>query len=245
VALLYGVLAYQDWLWLNSHFGNVTDPTRWTPARIAAKFTAALLLMIVGVLGLASGLIGLMFERKALDADKVAEVKKWAFVAGVTGILPGLVFGGLLQIFIWRAHAAESFTMFGLLGSAPAPAPDPSAQPAAPAFDAAAEDAKRKAEYEALFSAPSPAAPPPAYAPPAPAPGYYASAQTQQTDYAYAQAEPQQAAPQPGYAPAPTATGYATQPAGAPICSCGRPMEWVAEYNRYYCYTDDKYEGET
>ena len=236
-ALLYGILAYQDWVWLNQHFGSVTDPVRWTPDRIAAKLNVAIVLMGVGGLGFVSGLIALLFIRKSLDEDKVEAVKKWSFIAGIMGLLPGLVFGGLLQLFIWRAHAAESFTMFGLLGSAPAPPPPPPPPGATAAAAQAAEDQKRKTEYLSLFAAP---APQPAYT--APAPSYYSAPTTQQTDYAYASAE---SAPAEAPAPAAGATNYAAQPSGAPICSCGRAMEWVTEYNRYYCYADDKYEGET
>jgi len=259
VALLYGVLAYTDWQWLNEHFSGVTDQTRWTPEKIQAKLTNSVLLMVAGALGLATFFIGFFFVRKALDDDRADAVKKWSLIAGITGILPGLVFGGLLELFIWRAHAGESFTMFGLLGAAPAPAPDPSLAHAAPVFDAAAEEAKRKSEYMSLFAGPAPAPAPPAYgyapAPAytaaqgygyAPAPAAYGTAPTTSaTDYAYAQAEPAPG-PAPAHAAAPDmGQQYVQQPSGAPICSCGRAMEWVAEYSRYYCYTDDKYEGET
>ncbi len=243
VSLIYAILVYQDWQWLSSHFGNVPDQTRWTPAKISAKLTTSILLMVVGGLGFATGAIGFLFIRKALDDDKVDVVKKWSFIAGITGILPGLAVGGLLELFIWRAHATESFTMFGLLGAAPAPPPPPQVVPSGPLVDAAALEAQRKAEYTSLF-APAPA-PAPSYAP-QPSAGYYAQPSTQQMDYAYAQAEPQ-AAPEPAAA-GPAAGDIGTQyqqPQGAPICSCGRTMEWVSEYNRYYCYTDDKYEGES
>lgn len=239
IALFIGFLAYQDWQWLSSHFGPVTDPIRWTPEKIAAKLTNAILLFVGGGLGLTTGAIGLLFVRKALDEDKVDAVKRWSFIAGITGILPGLGFGGLLELFIWRAHATETFTMFGLLGAAPQQVQAPTAPVVDPNAAAAQIEAQRKAEYTSLFSeAPRPA---PSYS--SPSPGYYSTPAAQQSDYAYAQAEP---APAPEPAPEPAAaTNYATQPAGAPICSCGRTMEWVAEYNRYYCYTDDKYEGET
>lgn len=243
VSLIYAILFYQDWQWLSSHFGDVQDNVRWNSGNIAAKLTTAVLLMVVGVLGFVTGAIGFMFIRKALDDDKVDVVKKWSLIAGITGILPGLVVGGLLELFIWRAHATESFTMFGLLGAAPAPPPPPQMVPTGPVYDAAAVEAQRKAEVNALF-APAPA-PAPSYAP-QPSAGYYAQPSTQQMDYAYAQAEPMPA-PQPAAAEAPAGdigTQY-QQPQGAPICSCGRTMEWVPEYNRYYCYTDDKYEGES
>jgi hypothetical protein len=39
--------------------------------------------------------------------------------------------------------------------------------------------------------------------------------------------------------PAPMA---APAPPAAPICpKCGRPATWVAQYNRWYCYTDQQY----
>jgi hypothetical protein len=68
--------------------------------------------------------------------------------------------------------------------------------------------------------------PPPGYAapgtpyPPAPPP-------------AYAQPPPPMAAPAP--APAPT-------PPAAPACpKCGQPTTYIAQYGRYYCYTDQLY----
>ena len=198
--------------------------------------------------------LGFFFVKRALDEDKVEDIRKWSLIAGITGIIPGAVFGGLLEVFIWRAHATESFTMFGLLGTPEAPPPP---APAVPAYSPAVEEQKRKTEYELLFAPQAAAAPAPAYGyEPAPAapPAYAYGTQAPAYDYtqtpdqpgeqaaAYTQAEGQgtvAAAPS-----ADTGTQY-QQPGGAPICTCGRPMEWVPEYNRYYCYTDDKYEGET
>lgn len=53
-------------------------------------------------------------------------------------------------------------------------------------------------------------------------------------------------APQPAYS-APPAQAAAPPAAGAPtaapvICpTCGKPATWIAQYSRYYCYTDQKY----
>jgi hypothetical protein len=261
VALIFGILAYGDWQWLHDHFSGVGETTRWTDAKIQAKLTTSILLMVGGALGITTFFFGFFKVRKALDEDKQDDIKKWSLITAVTGILPGLVFGGLLELFVWRAHSTEAFTIFGLLGQAPpaAPTPEEAAAAAAPAYNPAAAEKARKSEYESLFaSSAPPAAPPapqygsaaqPAYAQPPPAYGYappqpaYAAppqpAATAQLDYAYAQAEPA-----PAEVPAQAQGTQFAQPTGAPICTCGRPMEWVAEYNRYYCYTDDKYEGE-
>jgi hypothetical protein len=75
-------------------------------------------------------------------------------------------------------------------------------------------------------AAPSPA---PAYgSPPAAAPAY---------------GSPPAASPAYGYAaPAAAAPAPAAAPAGPPICpKCGRPTTYIAEYQRYYCYTDQQY----
>jgi hypothetical protein len=51
----------------------------------------------------------------------------------------------------------------------------------------------------------------------------------------YAPPPPQAAPPPP--APAPPAAAPA-----APVCpTCGQPGTWVAQYGRYYCYTDKQY----
>jgi hypothetical protein len=262
VALIFGILAYGDWQWLHDHFSGVGETTRWTDAKIQAKLTTSVLLMVGGALGITTFFLGFFKVRKALDEDKTDDIKKWSLITAVTSMLPGLVFGGLLELFVWRAHATEAFTIFGLLGAAPqaAPTPEEAAAAAAPAFDPAAAERTRKAEYEALFASSAPPAaspspqygyaPEPSYAQPPPAPQYgyapqpaYAAAPqpaaSAQMDYAYAQAEPA-----PAEAPVQAPGTQFVQPTGAPICTCGRPMEWVAEYNRYYCYTDDKYEGE-
>ena len=75
----------------------------------------------------------------------------------------------------------------------------------------------------------------PAYgAPPAPAPMYSAPAYAPP-----AAAPPMAGAPPPAAAPAP-----APAPAAAPTtpCTrCGRPATWVAQYNRWYCPTEQTY----
>lgn len=41
---------------------------------------------------------------------------------------------------------------------------------------------------------------------------------------------------------APMTTPAAAPATAAPMCpTCGKPGTWVAQYNRYYCYTDQKY----
>jgi len=244
VALYWGLLRYQDWQWLNEHFSGAGSSTRWTSDRISNYFTTAIFALVTGALGIITFLIGFLFVRKALDEDKVDDVKRWSMIAGVTGILPGVVFGGLLELFIWRAHASEGFTMFSLLGKAPEPAAAAAEPVYNPAATKAVDDAKRKAEYMALFGAQQAA---PSYAPDygyQPAPDYtQAAAPSAAVDYGYAPSAGQAAAVAAA-APADAGTQYAAQPSGAPICTCGRPMEFVPEYNRYYCYTDDKYEGE-
>jgi hypothetical protein len=250
VALVWGVLAYLDWQWMHEHLEG-KGSTHWTSGLIAAKLTNAVLAMAIGALGFVSGVLAMVKVRKALDDDNQDAIKRWSFLTGVLGFIPGAVAGGLLEIFIWRAHAQETFTVFGLLGPSPSAAPDPSAATAAPAFQMDADAARRKAEYESLFSS-APAAPAPdfgysqegGYAQPASAYDY--GQPTAGADVGYGQnAEAQAAAPaEVGYT-AEAGAQYYEQPTGAPICSCGRPMEWVAEYQRYYCYTDDKYEGET
>lgn len=243
VALYWGILRYQDWQWLNDHFSGSGTSTHWSADRIANYLTTALLAIAVGALGIITFLISFLLVRKALDEDKIDDVKRWSMVAGVTGILPGAVFGGLLELFIWRAHAAENFTVFGLLGKAPEVASETTEAAYNPTAVKAAEEAKRKSEYMALFG---PQQATPSYAPDygyQPAPDYtQAVGAPAAVDYGEGPVEAQAAAVA---APAvPAGAQFFAQPTGAPICTCGRPMEFVPEYNRYYCYTDDKYEGE-
>ena len=56
-------------------------------------------------------------------------------------------------------------------------------------------------------------------------------AQVQQTAY---QAQPMQQAAQP--------TQAAAQQTTQPMCpTCGRPLTWIPQYQRWYCYNDKKY----
>jgi hypothetical protein len=54
---------------------------------------------------------------------------------------------------------------------------------------------------------------------------------------------PPPAAPAPPYAaPAPPPPAPAAAPPAAPTCpTCGQPATYVAQYGRYYCYTDKQY----
>jgi hypothetical protein len=243
VALAWGALAFLDWQWLSQHFSG-GGSSRWTPDKINLKLTYALVGILTGVLGIVTFLFAFMFVRKALDDDNQDQIKRYSMLAGLTGLLPGALFGGLLEIFIWRAHSADSFTIFGLLGS-PEPEPAPPTETVV-AAEAAANEAKRKAEFMALFNEkPSAPAPDYRYAPEADpyAPASYGGSASAEASGEYASAGGAAAAP--AAVPAEASGQYYEAPSGAPICTCGRPMEWVAEYNRYYCYTDDKYEGET
>jgi hypothetical protein len=238
LSLYWATLNYIDYQWLSEHFGSDTS-TRWSPDVIQGYLTTSVLFFAIGGLGVVTFVLGFLKVRKALDDDNQDAIKRWTLMTAVLAVLPGAGLAGLLELFIWRAHSSEKFTIFGLLGKAPeAPLPPPS--PIAIAQAHAAEDeVRRKQEYASLFGASAPAPPAPVY---------------QQPDYGGAYAAPQEAYAPPAaaggeVAPAaaaavPEATQYTDQPSGAPICTCGRPMEWIAEYGRYYCYTDDRYEGE-
>lgn len=250
-ALVIGVFRFLDYQWLEAHFGGGTS-TRWTRSVIDYYYTTSILLMVVGALGFVALALGFFKVRKALDEDQVDDIKRWSFLTGLLAALPGAVVGGLLELLIWRAHASESFTIFGLLGSAPQQVEQAPVSPVAVAEAHASEmEARRKAEYQSLFGGASSSS----------GPGYtqdgLAAAYAADSGYGYGQETggyDQTPAAAEGYggqveAQAPAAaegdTQYVEQSTGAPICSCGRPMEFVAEYQRYYCYTDDKYEGET
>jgi hypothetical protein len=236
-AFVWGLLNYLDWVWLSEHFPPGSS-TRWTQDKINGYLVTAVLMFAVGGLGIVAFLLGFLKVRKALDEDNQDAIKRWTLLTGIIGALPSAALGALLEFFIWRAHVSEKFTIFGLLGRAPEPPPEPPSAMAVAQQQAAQDEARRKDEYMALFGAQQKTykAPSANMAPSAaPEPSYEAPAASE--------AAPQEAyeAPQ---APEPATTTYHDQPSGAPICTCGRPMEWIAEYGRYYCYTDDRYEGE-
>ncbi len=253
--IYWGFLTFLDWQWLNKHFSS-GGSSHWTSDVIAGFLTGAIFFFAVGGLGIITFLFGFMKVRKALDDDNQDAIKRWSILTGIVGALPGVALSGLLEMFIWRAHASEKFTIFGLLGRAPEPEPEPPSAMVIANQQAAEDEARRKDEYAALFGgAPQRTAPKPS-----PNYGYSAPAYDQgQPAAAPAAAESPYTAPQEAFAPPqapapePAAAEAAAgepqqmheQPSGAPICTCGRPMEWIAEYGRYYCYTDDRYEGET
>jgi sporulation protein YlmC with PRC-barrel domain len=58
--------------------------------------------------------------------------------------------------------------------------------------------------------------------------------------------KPQQAAAQSAYQPQIQQPAQAAQPtqaaANQPACpTCGRPLTWIPQYQRWYCYSDKKY----
>jgi hypothetical protein len=264
LALVYGVLRYFDWQWLDEHFG-AGGSTRWTQDVIANYLTTSILLVVVGGLGIATFALGFLKVRKALDDDNQDAIKRWTFLTGLLAVLPGLAVGGLLELFIWRAHASERFTIFGLLGKAPEPPREAPSAMAVAAAQSEEDEARRKDEYMALFDDQKPAAAPPSGG--APGAGYAAdsgSGYGQQQAVAppmegSGQLPAGAVAPAAGEAAPTAAAGPAAaaataeapstqmhdQPSGAPICTCGRPMEWIADYSRYYCYSDDRYDGES
>lgn len=255
-SIIYGVLTFLDWQWLSDHFGQ-GGSSHWTQDVISGFFVRAILFFVVGGLGVVTFLLGFLKVRKALDDDNQDAIKLWSLLTGAIGAVPGVGLGGLLEIFIWRAHVSDKFTIFGLLGKAPEAPPEPPSAMVVAHQQAEEDEARRKQEYAALFGGASAPAPSPAPA----AQGSMASAYASDSGFSYGApqeampppAQPDAAVAQPEAAPAEPApaepaaaepTQYHEQPGGAPICTCGRPMEWIAEYSRWYCYTDDRYEGE-
>jgi sporulation protein YlmC with PRC-barrel domain len=57
-----------------------------------------------------------------------------------------------------------------------------------------------------------------------------------------AQSAYQQSTYQPGQQPAQTVAQPAQQATAHPICpTCHRPLTWIPQYQRWYCYNDKKY----
>ena len=210
------------YLWWRSTFDGVyTDTGMWTEENLRTNVVLGTFFLVTGLLGII-GFILLFFKVvKAVNDDNKGLVKMIALPLAIIGLIPspGLVIAGLMLLFVYMMYARTDFDLFGLLlediprGRARAAfGAEPVAAGAGAGPDARAAYATGYTEQQSLYASD--------YAQAA-----YGGGAAAYGDVA-AQVQPQ--------AP--------TDLTSAPLCStCGKPTEWIEEYQRYYCYDCDRY----
>jgi len=206
------------YVWWQSHFDGVyTDTGMWTQAHLRTNLVLGTFFTLTGVLGII-GFIMLFFRGvRAINENATPKVRAMALPFALLGLIPspGLVIGGLLLLFVYMMYSNTSFDLFGLLLE---DVPRGRRRPLMGAEPVAVGGDSRDA---------------------------YATGYTSQSLYtqdyaatAYGGADFAQSA----------AAEQAAQPAApmdissAPLCTnCGKPTEWIEEYQRYYCYDCDRY----
>ena len=209
------------YLWWRSTFDGVyTDTGMWTEENLRTNVVLGTFFLVTGILGII-GFILLFFKVvKAITEDNKATVKMLALPLAIIGLIPspGLVIAGLMLLFVYLMYAKSDFDLFGLLLE-----DVPRGRPR-PAFGAEPMAAGAGAGGDARAA--------------------YATGYTEQSLYAqdYAQAAYGGGAAAYGDVAAPAQPQAATDLTSAPLCSsCGKPTEWIEEYQRYYCYDCDRY----
>ncbi len=225
IAAMYnGVGHLYRYLWWRSTFdGAYTDAGMWTEENLRTNVVLGSFFLVTGILGII-GFILLFFKViGAVNEDKKPLVKMLALPLAIIGLIPspGLVIAGLMLLFVYLMYARNDFDLFGLLledapRGRPRPAfgPEPMAAGAGAGADSRAAYATGYTEQQSIYASD--------YAQAA-----YGGGAAAYGDVA-AQAQPQPQAP--------------TDLTSAPLCSsCGKPTEWIEEYQRYYCYDCDRY----
>jgi hypothetical protein len=212
------------YLWWSSTFDGVyTDTGMWTEENLRTNVVLGTFFLVTGILGIIGFLLLFFKVVKAVNEDNKSLVKMFALPFAIIGLIPspGLVIAGLMLLFVYLMYARSDFDLFGLLledvprGRARAAfGPEPMAAGAGAGPDARAAYATGYTEQQSLYASD--------YAQAA-----YGGGASAYGDVS-AQVQPQPQAP--------------TDLTSAPLCSgCGKPTEWIEEYQRYYCYDCDRY----
>lgn len=233
--IIFGIIAvylgaanlYKYLWWLEQYDGDYTDSGYWTKEAVRSYVIWGTFFTVTGVLGVLSGLILFFRAIPAVAEDNRHYLRKILLPIAIIGWLPspGLFICGLMLTFAWLMYKDDRFDLFGLLledvTQARRPMPGP-----APVAVGGGRDAY--------------------------ATGYTEQAGLYSDDYSQAQygggegsykagdggslLEEEYAEPAMPTEPEPAA------PATTPMCpSCGKPTEWIEEYNRHYCYDCDAY----
>ncbi len=220
--------------WSSNYEGEFTQGGMWTESSVRSYLAFGVFFTSTGILGVLGGLWLFFKGIMAVVSDDKATLRKWLLIWAIIGFIPspGIVFVGILLIFVYMMYKDDRYDFFGLL----------------------LEDMTRTRRRMPMGAEPAGAGATDsrdAYATGYTEGGLYSD------DYAQAaygggedaydggggsllgqyDSPPVESAvePEPAPAPAPSTTE-------APACpSCGKPTEWIEEYGRYYCYDDDTY----
>ena len=216
---------------MDNYDGDYTDTGMWTKDAVQSYIIWGIFFTVTGVLGVISGLILFFRAIPAVAEDNRHYLRKILLPIAIIGWLPspGLFICGLLLTLAWLMYSNEQYDLFGLLledvstarrpGMAPVPGPTPVG--AGGGRDAYATGYQ---EQQSLYS------------------DDYAHAQYGGGEGAYTAGTGESLLEQEYAEPAMAAEPEPIQAATTPMCpSCGKPTEWIEEYNRHYCYDCDAY----
>lgn len=226
VAVYLGAANLYKYTWWSQNYGgDYTDSGMWTAESIRSYLMWGISFVVIGILGVISGLILWFKGLPAVAEDNRAYLRKILLPIAIIGFFAGAVVGGFMLLFVWLMYRDDRYDFFGLLledvTRAKRRGPAPMATPTADGRDMYASGYQQQS---GLYSDD--------YAQAA----YGGGAGAYSAGAGAAPAEPQPA-PEPEPEPAPAAA-----PGTAPACkSCGKPTEWIEEYGRYYCYDCDAY----
>jgi hypothetical protein len=220
-ALYNGVGHLYRYLWWHSNFnGEYTETGMWTQDNLQTNVVLGSFFLATGVLGIIGFILLFMWAIPAINQDNKGRLRTLALPLAVIGLIPspGLVIAGLFLFFVWRMYTKDDFDLFGLLlEDVPRGRPRPFGGPEPVGVGAGGGDVR--AAY---------------------ATGYVEQQSIYADDYARAAyGGGSEAYGEVAATPQPAAPMDLTS---APLCSsCGKPTEWIEEYQRYYCYDCDRY----
>jgi hypothetical protein len=240
ILIIVGIIAtylgaanlYQYTWWSSNYDGEYTDSGMWTEEAVLSYIIWGSFFLVTGILGILGGLILFFRGIPAVAEDNRSYLRKILLPLGIIGLIPspGLIIAGILLLITWRMYTDDRYDFFGLLledvTSGPRPMPGgPMPVPMGASIDGREAYATGYQMEESMYASD------------------YSQASYGGGEGAYtARAEPTSLLEQEYAEPAVPVAAEPEVPAAAPVCaSCGKPTEWIEEYNRHYCYDCDTY----
>ncbi len=238
--IIFGIIAtylgaanlYKYIWWSDNYGGDYTDTGMWTEESVQSYIIWGGFFLVTGILGILGGLILFFRGLPAVAEDNRSYLRKILLPLGIIGLIPspGLVIVGILLLLCWRMYSDDRYDFFGLLledlTSGPRPMPGgPMPTPMGADFDGRDAYATGYKMEESMYATD------------------YSQASYGGGEGAYtARSQPTSLLEQEYAEPAVPVAAEPETPAAAPVCpSCGKPTEWIEEYNRHYCYDCDTY----
>ena len=223
--------------WSSNYGGEHTEDGMWTEDKVGSYMVFGTFFTVTGILGVIGGLWLFFKGVTAVVGDDKHTLRKWLPIWAIIALIPspGLVFVGILLLFVFMMYRSDRYDFFGLLledvGRERRRIPmgaDPVGAGAGDARDTYATGYQEKGLYAEDYAQAAYGGGDDAY-----------TGGGQQGGYD-TPAEP--AALVSETPSTPSAPPAAPEAGEVPMCSsCGKVTEWIEEYGRYYCYDCDSY----